>query len=418
MKSKKILIVGTQPYNQANQARAFDSYFHNFSPENLIHIFSDARTPCKGHCESLYQIKDIDLLKKVFFPWHKVGRIFKRNSLKDFWSKDDAINPYKPKKRGPLSYWLRRFLWRRLYWDSEKLETLVKDFRPDIVFISFSYDFFILNIGEYFSRKYQIPIIISIADDLIFRGPMPGFLGKAYHRAYVKRFKKLISRNRVFAIYESNKMKNKYESELNLKGEIVYIASSLIPKANDGITFDKNFRYFGNLEFGRLDSLIDIAKGLEGEKISSCLEIYSSDYCHVDKSKLPATMRIFPPVPYSEVIQLMNDSSFLVIVESFEKANVDAVKYSLSTKIADSLCSGIPILAYGASGTGAIDFLKDNQCAFVADSKEQLQLFFSKFRNRSIDYLPIAKKQFETAKRCFSVNEQASYFFEIANKLN
>ena len=45
----KILIISAQPYNESEQSRTLDSYFHSFPNENLVQIFSDARIPQKGH---------------------------------------------------------------------------------------------------------------------------------------------------------------------------------------------------------------------------------------------------------------------------------------------------------------------------------------------------------------------------------
>lgn len=415
--NKKILIVGTQPFNRSNQSRAFDSYFHLFPNSDLLQIFSDARVPCKGHCSKLFQIKDIDLLKKVFLPWHKAGKCYFRDDLKEAWTKDEMINPYSPKKRGTISYWLRKILWRKCLWKSSELEKLVSEFKPDVVFISFSYDFFILKIGEYFSKKYDIPIVISIADDLIFRGPIEGIGGKAYHKLFIKNFLSLIKNNRVFGVFESEKIKEKYTQSFGMDGEVVYIASALRPRRPSPIVYDGDFYYFGNLEYGRFETLKEIATCIADHGLSSKLHVYSSDYEMYCNQHHSPSLILHKAVPYSEVLALMDTASFLVAIESFNPKFIDAVRYSLSTKVADCLCSGKPVFAYGARGTGMIDFIAEKRCCFFASSVEGLDRFFDSYRNRSLNYTDVSERQFQISNECFTLLGQASKFFDLVQKL-
>lgn len=73
----KIMIVGTVPYNKRSTSRAFEAYFHNWEKENCAQIFSNTRTPCKGHCGTLFQITDQRMLKRRFDKKEKTGKIFK-----------------------------------------------------------------------------------------------------------------------------------------------------------------------------------------------------------------------------------------------------------------------------------------------------------------------------------------------------
>lgn len=415
--NKKVLIIGTQPFNRSNQSRAFDSYFHLFSSSDLLQIFSDARVPCKGHCSELFQIKDIDLLKKAVLPWHQAGKCFFRDDLKEAWTKEEMINPYSPKKRGAVSYWLRKILWRKCLWKSSELEKIVSEFKPDVVFISFSYDFFILNIGEYFAKKYNIPIVISIADDLIFRGPLDGIGGKTYHKFFIKRFLSLIKNNHVFGIFESEKIKKKYTKSFGMDGEVVYIASAISPHCPSPIDYDGDFYYFGNLEYGRFETLKEIATCIANNGLRSKLHVYSSDYEIYCNQYHSPSLVLHKAVPYSEVLALMNTASFLVAVESFNPKFIDAVRYSLSTKVADCLCSGKPVFAYGACGTGMIDFLAEKRCCFFASSKEGLYRFFDSYGRRSLNYGDISARQFQISNEYFTLFRQASKFFDLVQKL-
>ena len=87
---RRVLIVGTVPYNEMSTSRAFDSYFHFWEKENLAQIFSNAKAPAKGHCGTLYQITDARMLKRRFDKKTKTGVIFNYEALNDGW-KDSSL---------------------------------------------------------------------------------------------------------------------------------------------------------------------------------------------------------------------------------------------------------------------------------------------------------------------------------------
>lgn len=80
----------------------------------------------------------------------------------------------------------------------------------------------------------------------------------------------------------------------------------------------------------------------------------------------------------------MQDSTLLLHVEDMDnKMNIDRVKYSISTKIADSLASGTCLFAYGPAGVASIDYLKQNKAACVVTVKEKLEESLRELINNS-----------------------------------
>ena len=143
MEHNRVIIVGTIPYNKNTSSRAFDAYFHNWEKKNMRQIFSNTKTPVKGHCGSLYQITDARLLKRWLHRIDEVGVIFEDKDLPDDWDNNDlevgngAVNAlYKfGSKDSPLKYMLRGILWKNKYWNTEKLNTWLDEFRPECVFL-------------------------------------------------------------------------------------------------------------------------------------------------------------------------------------------------------------------------------------------------------------------------------------------
>lgn len=71
----------------------------------------------------------------------------------------------------------------------------------------------------------------------------------------------------------------------------------------------------------------------------------------------------------------MEQSHFLLHVESFDKRNRTYVRYSVSTKISEYLSSNRVVLAYGPHEVASMQLLKDNNlgcCLTDLDTKEEI----------------------------------------------
>lgn len=70
-------------------------------------------------------------------------------------------------------------------------------------------------------------------------------------------------------------------------------------------------------------------------------------------------------IPYSQVMKVINQSDILLVVEGFNKIDVDITRYSLSTKVADLLAVGGAVLSLGSIECGAIEYMKEIDCGPV-----------------------------------------------------
>lgn len=381
---KRILIVGTVPYNEKSTSRAFASYFSGMKRENLAQIFSNTKKPLKGHCGTLYQITDQSLLKRHFNSEIHVGNIFYYDDL-DWAEPDEERNNSRSvistlyrigKKKNSLVYLLRKRLWKKKYWCTQELNNWLDNFRPECIFLSFSDDFFILQIALYVAERFNIPIVSSIGDDYYFNYKKT--LSPLYH-IYKISYRALV--DKVFkhgggAIYIGDKIRDKYNSEFGISnGQTVYLTSSISRRDFRAINLESPvFSYFGNIRLGRNESIIDIGNAIGKINPKYKLNVYSDE---MEKrywgeiSKHP-NIEFHGGVPYAEVQKKTLESDVLIIVEGFKKCDVDITRYSLSTKVADSLASGVSVLAYGSNQCGAIEYAKSTGCVETCIQKEQL----------------------------------------------
>lgn len=282
----RVLIVGTVPYNTKSTSRAFDAYFHYWEKENIAQIFSNTKKPCKGHCETLFQITDHRVLQRwmgkkvdtgVIYHYDELDTEWKDNNLELGNAKAEAAYKFGG-KHTPLTHLLRGILWRKRFWCTEKLNNWLDDFKPECVFLAFSDDYFIPQIAMYVAKRYNVPIVSCIGDDYYFN--VEKTLNPIYH-LYKSTYKKLIDKVLTWpgsAIYISDKIRDKYNSEFGLDGETVYLTSTVQRKPFSVINKDcPVITYFGNIGMGRNNSLNDIGYALGKINPEYMLEVYSNE---------------------------------------------------------------------------------------------------------------------------------------------
>lgn len=379
----KVIIVGTIPYNPKESSRAFDAYFHNWEPENLAQVFSHAQDPIQGHCGTLYQITDYRLLQRWRGKNVQTGKVFKYENLEKQSPVADKSDERQLSKKAyrfganhtPLSHLLRRLLWRKKLWCTDEFNQWLDDFKPECVFLSFSYDFFIPEIADYISKRFNIPIVSSIADDYYFNTYISvNPLYYWYKYSYRRMIKDLLTRNH-YAIYISDKIRDKYNNHFGLIGDTVYLTSEVHRKPFASVNKEKPLiTYFGNIRMGRNHSLNAIGKALGQINPNYKLEVYSAEKDPKIYKELQDNPNIYygGTIPYAEVQKRMEASDVTVIVEGFRESEIRWSRYSLSTKAADALASGATILTYGSPDCGIVEYMISTEAAFVCTDNSQL----------------------------------------------
>ena len=70
---------------------------------------------------------------------------------------------------------------------------------------------------------------------------------------------------------------------------------------------------------------------------------------------------------------VMENSVAVIHTESFAPKIKEKIRFSVSTKIAESLMYGPCLIAYGPEGIASIDYLKENKAAYVITRPEDLE---------------------------------------------
>jgi len=379
----KILILGSLPYKQNAQSRAFDSYFHYWPKEKLHQFFSSPFPPSKGHCSQFYQITDYRILKRNFNRKIRVGKIFYDIELASFQDKtildSNSSKFYKlGKHKTPLKRLFRKFIWKKKYWCSKEFVKWVEDFCPDVVFLAWSDDFYMLNIANFVCKNYDLPLISCVGDDYYFNNhfSLSPFYW-IYRFKYKKLAKKVLQLNGSH-VYISD-IRNKYNEYFSVSGQTIHVScerqqiSQWVPKKVE------NMVYFGNLVgYGRYKTLMTFANIINNKQKNIKIHIYSNEQNEQVLKQIKNVKNIVfhGSIPYESIKDKVTDYDCLIIAEELSKKKIIRdVKYSLSTKVGDSLSFGIPIIAIGNIECGTIEFIKNTNTGIVLGTKKDISSF-------------------------------------------
>lgn len=427
MGQPRVLIVQTTPYNENTSSRSLDSYFHYWNKDNVRQIFSRNWMPCKGHCGELYQITDSRILKKWLHKPIQTGRVFKIDDLPEQGANcvqqdSNAISQsYKlGSKHTPIIELLRGLLWRKKYWCTPELIEWLDDYKPELVFYNFSYNLFLQPIVLFVAERYNIPIITAIGDDYYFNDKKS--LSPAYHllRHRFKKYCREIFAHEGSAVYVCDKIRDKYNSEFDLKGETIYFNSEVTRKPFSYINdVSPNIRYFGNIRLGRNETLCKIADALKSINPLYKLEVYSNenDPTYLDVIQRHDAIQYMGAIPYSEVQEKMMSCDIYIAAEGFRPEDINFTRYSLSTKAADGLACGAAVFAVGPEESGLIDYLKKTNAAVVCTDEAAIESELrSLIANKSYQNELYVKSE-AVARKNHTVQESCTKFEGLVEKL-
>lgn len=366
----KILIISHNSISTGtNMGKTMLSLFSSIEKNEICQIYVSDDTPDVDKCSSCFRITDKDALKSIFFR-NRCGEETHFIAKTKIERKTPLI--YK-KRKEPVIRLLRDVIWSASNWYNSALKKWICKEKPECIFLVPGYGKFIYNIALKISRDYDIPIVTYICDDYYFTRKPTDVLGRVYWMLLRKKIKQTMEKN-VCVIAICQEIKTLYEKEFGVKSKVCMTGASFKEAVRTNAE-RQDISFFGNISNNRYFALKEVAKEVRGFSDNILVNIYTpnrySEY--FDTLMQEPNIRIKGFVSEAEMKEEMGKAKFLLHVESFDEKNRDLIKHSVSTKIADSLVSGIPLIAYGPEEISSIKHLIRNDCAFVATSKSQLK---------------------------------------------
>ena len=390
----KVLIISHNPISTYhNMGKTMQALFSAFKKEELCQLYIYPSLPDVDFCNSYFRVTDKDVLKS-YFRFKVDGREIDKSEIKTAKAslfqdeKDEAL--YRNRKNKSAHRMLARdLMWKCARWYNTALKNWLLREKPTCIFVAPGTGKFLYDIALKISKKFKLPIINYICDDYYFVKKPNGFLNKIKQGLLSRKIEKLISHSSLLILI-CEELSKCYGEKFKKPCKIIMTGSSYpINEAVKSVESPTSITYMGNIRCNRYLSLAKIGKALDeinaSKGTSFSLRIYTGEK---DKEILSTFEGISSIVMCGfvggkEFDEAFQSSELLLHVEGFDEQSIDSVRHSVSTKIADSLGSGICLFAYAPEEVSSMQHLLRNKCAVTITEPKNLKdgletLFFNK----------------------------------------
>lgn len=377
----KILLLSHNPIaTYQNMGKTFLSLFGTFSKDELCQFYIYPSVPDTDKCSSYFRLTDKNVLKSaVVFPAKGIVVCPEENQHRIFENDSDESLYRNPKNKRPFRMLARDLLWKLSRWNTRALNEWITEQKPTHLFVAPGTAKFIYDIALKISKRYSLPIVTYICDDYYFVKPHATALGRFQQKLLHGKIRELLSKtSHIVSICPE--LQECYHAVFGVSATTIMTGTNYPIADRVGVTDDPtSITFMGNIRCGRYNSLAEIGTALDELNAeygtSYTLKIYSGE-------KEPSILSVFDNIHSvrfmgfvggEEFEKTFHSSEILLHTEAFDDASIDLVKHSVSTKIADSLASGIPLFAYGPDSVSSMKHLIRNNCAVVSTSRESLK---------------------------------------------
>ena len=409
-----------------NMGKTFLGLFSSFEKEELCQLYVYPTIPDVKKCASYFRITDKDVLKsyyKLKVNGHEIRDEQIDESKHELFENNQDIALYRNRKnKSPLRMLLRDLMWKFSPWYNKALVAWIKEQQLTHLFVAPGTAKFLYDIALKISRKFNLPIITYICDEYYFVKDKKGFLAKIQQRQLKKRIELLMKRT-AHIVTICDELKECYGQAFSVQATTVMTGSNYeireMPAKKENICA---ITYMGNIRCNRYISLVQIGKALDKFNAEYNTNFYLDIYTAEQDEEILKTLseissiRLCGFVSGKEFDEKLHNADILLHTEAFDANSIDLVKHSISTKIADSLGSGICLFAYGPSSVASMQYLMKNKCAIVCTDEKCLKdtlskIFFdNELRKTTVEEaLKIAKSNHDTAvvgDRVYKIFEQ------------
>ncbi len=422
----KCLVISHNPFSTfQNMGKTFLSLFSEFSSEEICQFYIYPSVPDTQKCNAYFRVTDKEILKSYFklrAPGAKILPVTDRHEL--FEDPADEALYRSPKNQKPFRMLARDLMWRFSRWYSKQLRTFLDEEKPDCIMVAPGPYCFIYDVALRIAKKRNIPILSYICDDYYFVEKPAGLIARHRLRKLRRKIRQLMAHtSRIVTICEE--MNEAYEKEFHRPTTTIMTGTSygisdapVLADAPDTIT------YMGNIRCERYQSLAQIGETLdamnEADGTAYALHVYTDEKDPAILSRFEGirSVKFCGFVTGETFLQTFRNSQLLLHTEAFDQQSIDLVKHSVSTKIADSLASGIPLLAYAPDAVSSMRHLLRHGCAITATSKEELPAMLRTAFTDAQARRAAATTALQVAHECHDLQKTGKDFYEAVNSLH
>lgn len=372
----KVLIISHNVIDpRTSMGKTLHSYFQAFSPEEVAQFYIYKEAPADDTiCRNYYRFTDGDAVRSLVRPF---GKRDARCHLKTSQNHGLLEKAYRfGRRRTAGVYILRNLLWKCCRWDSGEFWQWVKAFDPDIVFLASGDYGFLYQIAEKIAVRTGKPLVISCVDDFyLYNRNGQSLLGRMAHHFFLKTVKRTMDRAAA-VVTICPAMQERYRELFGKPCHVLHTPAKerTMPPAKERMQVS----YLGALGLQRHLQLVQMGRALKELNLPGGprrIDVYSGEK-DPDILKLLTEengLRFHGEIPAEAVSEVMNRSMAVIHTESFDAKVRGIIRFSVSTKIADSLMNGPCLIAYGPEGIASMDYVAEHQAAYRITRQEDLK---------------------------------------------
>lgn len=420
---KKVLILSVPSWNKKSGSDTFSSLMEGYGADNVANIYIRETLPDSPVCNNYFRISENAVLKSIVKRSLKTGkRVYREQQNDNEINERITEERYKKlssKKNFVLSI-ARELVWKFGRWKTKELKAFIDEFKPDVVFFAMEGYIHLNRISRYAIKKSGAKGIGYFWDDN-FTYKQSNKLGykiyRYFQRKSIKKTVKLCSD--FFAI--APKTKAEADKQFGIDCKIL-----TKPIKNETVAFQPytvnepiKMLYTGKLIIGRFDTVKFIGEALNEinkNGVRAELDVYTTT--HLSEEQLNSVgkyVNILGAIPQDEVKDKQERADILLFAEAVEGNSSKVARLSFSTKLTDYFSSGKCIFAVGNPETAPMEYLKTEDAAISASSKEEIISALSEIiGNKEIIY-EYAKKAYDCGKRNHNSEKIKSLLFDTIN---
>lgn len=391
----KVLIVSHVPMmTKNNMGKTILSLFSQFERKELCQLYIYPTIPDVNACGSYFRVTDKDVLSSLCGKW-KIGKQIDSNMIcenQGVYEHSEDESFYKSRKnKSAFRRLMRDAMWAVSPWYGKQLKDWLDREQPDCIFVAPGVAKFLYNIALRIARDRNIPLVSYFCDEYYFVRKPEGRLDRLRVNLLKKKIRQLMKSSSHLVVI-SQELQEAYEREFDVDTSVLMTGATWPvaehPSVVEGPT---EISYFGNIRCNRYTVLAEIGRELDAMNReydkSYQLKIYTSEKDEQILSVFDGIESIVLCgfVAGKEYERAFQSAQLLLHVEAFDDTSTDFTRHSVSTKIADSLACGIPLLAYGPAGISSMKYLQRNECAVMTASREELRtMLLTAFENEEV----------------------------------
>ncbi len=380
MKTRLLVIANSAMNESSSNGRTLKNLLHGFKTEELAQFYING-TPDFSCCKHYYHISDNTAVKATIKP--KFRRSIRGNIVPC-----DFANSLKKVKQSSQNIvkscknkYIRDLIWSKRRWWTSDLEKFLDDFAPQAVLLYAGDAPFMYDIARRIAKRRSIPLYMYNCENYVLKNVLYAGVKKSsvWHLLLKDRLKKAYSRfmNEVqFCFYNTEYLEGKYQLAYPHQGRsrAIYTAANMDDcRPEQKVQESFTLLYCGNLGVGRSVALLSLANVLYGVNPTAKLKIFGAFPDAESEKQLAKCPNVVfgGKISYDQVLEETKKCSMVIHCENPER--VVNLQCAFSTKIADYLSCGVPILIYALRDFPFVQYLEEHKVAHIAGNEDELK---------------------------------------------